>query len=383
MQRFLVSLLLLSALGVAQAQTIKITTANGPCTYPTGTVTSDPSTPGQLLATVPTGQTPTGAGCGSSSTNAPVSYGPASVLTATSSTTIGPSAGTVNFTYQPLNATSCTGTITPSTGTSFTTTFCSNAGACAPLQNVTASFPANGGTANQTYSVSVSCTGPGSVTPVTSTVTPITVSFTQVQGTCPIQTGSGAITAFSQYAGTHSVNYYGAPSKSADVTSFDALYGTWPGNSAITPVISLGTSLYLAEKFTVPAGYMAGYTGSTALYGSYPLNSSGGATPTSMTISSVCGDFSNPTKSGSSVVTGCWVNKHTSTTPGPLQWRKDTTCILQDGHTYYLNIINADITNAQPNGGGTVTTTKDSHCSATACTVPVNNGGSFTNYNFP
>ncbi len=100
-----------------------------------------------------------------------------------------------------------------------------------------------------------------------------------------------------------------------------------------------------------------------------------------MTISTTCGDFSNPSTPNytGTVIPGCYIKDHTSASSGPLQWRKDTTCILQDGKDYYLNIISADITNVQPNAGGTAT----SKCSNSACTTPVDNGGSFSSYTFP
>jgi hypothetical protein len=171
-----------------------------------------------------------------------------------------------------------------------------------------------------------------------------------------------------------------------DVTSFDALYqAPWPGNSALTAVVTLPTNKYVAAKFHVPAGYMAGYTGS-GLYGDYTVNQSGFSTSVSMSISTTCGDFANPaTSPNSSVVPGCWKNK--AVTNGYVQWRKDITCILHDNADYYLNYINADVSAVQALSGniagGSASSTKNANC-GNGCTNPIaNNPGSWTSYTFP
>jgi hypothetical protein len=46
---------------------------------------------------------------------------------------------------------------------------------------------------------------------------------------------------------------------------------------------------------------------------------------------------------------------------------------MQDSKTYYLNIINADISNADPAGSASLTSTKNGQCT-TACGDPVRNG---------
>src|SRR3954470_10942730 len=143
MQRFAVIAALLLPCAFAQAQTsIKITMPDSTsCTYPTGQISSN-ATPGQLQTTA-TG-VGTGTGCGSSiPTGAlPVSFGPASPLAPTAVTLQPSTSGeTTSFSFQAINATSCSGTIT-GTGGVFTvggtssTTFCSITGtACtaAPL----------------------------------------------------------------------------------------------------------------------------------------------------------------------------------------------------------------------------------------------------------
>src|SRR4051812_18524611 len=96
MQRVLVFAFLLLSAAWADAQThIKITTTNGPCTYPTGAVKSDPAVPGQLLATA-TGAG-AGAGCGSQNTGGSVSFGPANPITPSSQSLSSSSGGSATL----------------------------------------------------------------------------------------------------------------------------------------------------------------------------------------------------------------------------------------------------------------------------------------------
>ena len=382
MQRFLASLFLLSALSAAHAQSIKITTASGPCTYPTGTVTSDPATPGQLLATVPSGQTPSGTGCGTSGgTSPPVTFGPASPLTLTTAMPLSNSGGTANFTFQPLNATSCIGTITPSAGTTLTNPLCTGA-ACNAAVPFSATFPANASTTTTaTYTMSVACTGAGSVTPVASQTSPVVsvqptgvITSTGCTTSPTLASSTAGIANFTRLTGTVSASYFGGThATSVDAGEFDSIYAPWPGNPALTAVFDLPTNQYLAEHFKVPANFFGSRAGTT-VYGYYTINASGFSAAMSMSISTSCGDFSNPATYGNStVVPGCWINKHNAYSAGPLQWRNGTTCILQDNTDYYLNIINADISLLQPNGGGTAASTRNANCSGT-CSDPVQDG---------
>jgi hypothetical protein len=386
MQRIFASLVLLVASCVVNAQTIKITTASGPCTYTTGAVTSDPTASGQLLATASGAPVGTGCPATTTSTNAPVSYGPASPLTATSTTTVGNAGGPVTFTFQPLNATACTASSVPS-GATFST-MCSSAAGCQSQQSLTATLPSNPSTtADAVYTITVSCTGLGSATGVPSSVNPVTVSHTITTSACTtVPSNTTGITNFTQLTGNVSVYRYSLGTTNLDATSFNAIYDTWPGNSAISAVISLPTNKYLAEKFTVPHGYFAGYTGS-GLYNAYSINQSTFTAPVSFTISTTCGDFSNPANdSGSTVVAGCWRNLLSATlTAGQswVQWRSNTTCILHDDTTYYLNMINADISQVHANGTGTATSSKNANCSST-CANSIRNGpGNFGTYTFP
>lgn len=382
MQRLLSLAALLAFACAASAQTTLDVTVPGNtvCSYATGPVTTG-STPGHLQATA-TGMS--GSGCGSTSGGSGgVTFGPASPLSPSTTTTLNNTGGTANFSFQTVNATACTGTITPSTGTSFTTPFCNSAVACNGSQSVTASFPANPSTQNDaSYTVSVACTGPGSATPVASPVSPkVIVSHTSVvQSSCPtINSGTTGIANFTQWTGNQQVVYYGnGPTggvHSVNVTSFTSFYqaNAWPGQQiGLIGQPTLPNGKYVSLVFQVPNGYLAGKP--DTILGQYSVGSSGYSAPVSMTISTTCGDFSNPTTNPttSTVVPGCYKNK--SLSPGGIVWRKTGSCALQDGKTYYLNFINADISNLLPNGQGTAISTRNSQCPAGSCSDPIDNG---------
>jgi len=118
------------------------------------------------------------------------------------------------------------------------------------------------------------------------------------------------------------------------------------------------------------------------LYGAYESGETGNKANYSITISTSCGDFSNPATypTTSTVVPGCWKNK--LATKGLLQWNATgATCVLQNNKTYYLNFINGDISLVQPNGGGTASSTKTSGCSGGTCELPIYNGpGTWAGY---
>jgi hypothetical protein len=205
-------------------------------------------------------------------------------------------------------------------------------------------------------------------------------------GACatPTPTPSGAcltvpsatvgIPHFTRLTGSFDVNYFGGGSKTVDVTSFDAFYGPWPGNPSLTADISLPVNYYLSEHFHVPATFFASRASIPYVYGNYTINASGFSAAIAFSISTTCGDFSNPaTNPTSTVVPGCWKDARGPYTPGPLQWRKDSTCVLHDNTDYYLNIINAKITNVGAGGTGTATSTKNAQCSG-ACSDPISDG---------
>ena len=79
------------------------------------------------------------------------------------------------------------------------------------------------------------------------------------------------------------------------------------------------------------------------------------------------------------VVPGCYKNKATGSSP-IVNWENPNhtspSCVLNDNQSYYLNIINADISNVLPGGGGTATTTKTATgaiCTSSGCTDPIEN----------
>jgi hypothetical protein len=391
--------LLLSASAFAQT-TIDITSqapATTVCSYPTDHVATG-STPGHLAARL-TG-TATGAGCPVGGSGVPaVTFGPASPLApniaalAGGATTTTPVAA--SFTAQPLNAASCTAAIVTTVGLGVGAltggaTVCSGNCSNGTALSIPATFTNPSASATTTYSVTLTCIGAvGSSPPSLASSVSVTqlASGAPTLGCATIPSSTVGISSFTQLTGTQNVSYF-STSANVDVTSFDAIYqAPWPGNPNLTAVVTVPTNKYIAAKFHVPAGYLAGYTLPTALFGSYTVNNSGFSTSVSLSISTACGDFSQPgvPNPNSTVVAGCWKNKAVGN--GFVQWRKDTSCILQDNHDYYLNFINADVSGVQAlNGntaGGTASSTKNQNC-GTSCTAPIaNNPGSWPNYTFP
>lgn len=228
-----------------------------------------------------------------------------------------------------------------------------------------------------TYTVSLTVTD--SVNSAQSTKTQ-QVTVTTGTGSCPtIASGTTGISNYTRLTGSQSVNYFGAGVQSVDVTSFNSVFGykgvgsqtTWPGNSSLTAEINLATNKYVSLQFTVPAGFMELYP--SGVYGKYSVNTTGYSAPISMTISTQCGDFSDPATypATSKVVSGCLKNSINSS--GSLRWSNTGACTLQDNTTYFLNIVNADISGAQPAGAGTLTSSKNDQCTSTTCTDPIRN----------
>ena len=392
------TILLLSASAFAQT-TIDITSqapATTVCSYPTDHVATG-STPGHLSARL-TG-TASGAGCVTGGSGVPaVTFGPASPLSPNIPSLAGGASPTTpvaaTFTAQPLNATSCTAAIATTVGLGVGVltggaSVCS--GNCTGTAlSIPATFTNPSTSATTSYSVTLTCTAAVGAIPSTTassvTVTQQAAGVVIPPGNCAtIPSSTTGITSFTQQTGVQNVSYFSS-SANVDVTLFDQLYqAPWPGNSSLTAVVTVPISKYISAQFHVPAGYMAGYSGA-GLYGDYTVNQSGFSTSVSLSISTACGDFANPsTNPSSTVVPGCWKNK--AVTNGYVQWRKDTTCILQDNHTYYLNFINADVSAVQAINnnvaGGTASSTKNQNCGS-GCTDPIaNNPGSWTGYTFP
>jgi PKD repeat protein len=241
----------------------------------------------------------------------------------------------------------------------------------------TAQNPSHTYAAAGTYTVSLTVTD--SVSSAQNTKTQ-QVTVTTGTGNClTYGSATSGISNYTRWTGNQTGNYFGGGPHTVDVTSFDSVFGvngvgnqtTWPGNTSLTADFNMPTNKYMSLKFTVPAGFME-----TVVSGGYGLNTTDYTAQASMTISdgaAPCGDFSNPaTNPTSKVVNGCWKNLMTSS--GTLAWYgpSGTKCLLQDNHTYYLNIINADISNADPAGAANLTSSKTAGCGST-CADPIRN----------
>jgi hypothetical protein len=222
--------------------------------------------------------------------------------------------------------------------------------------------------------------------------------------------GSGDIKSFTRLTGSLTGHYFGAGDMTVDPTSFGSVFGrsprwadakplAWPGWYNDLLWFHLPVANYISLQFTVTADALSAPTqGNQAMYGRYMIGedtSAGGIKPPlSMSISTRCGDFSPPGSAGSTVVGQCLVNK--AGADGGLAWRKTgpataKTCVLVPG-TYYLNLINADVSEVTANGGTAATTKnamdnypglKNHHataCGSDGCDVEVANGpGSWIN----
>ena len=374
--------ILLFAVSAFAQTTVDITAPAGLCSYSTGPVTT--GAPGHLVATATSS---TGPGCGSSGGN--VSFGPASPLTPSSQQTGNSQSGnSASVAFQAVNATSCIAAITGAAGGTFTSgvvsgtgtasaTVCNSGASCQAVQNVGMSFPYNSNpSTDNVYTVSATCTGTGGNANSTATVT--VPHGTVVGGSCiTVPSSTTGIANFTQWTGNKSITYSNGVQTSVNVASFDSVYKKpWPGTYNIIPYFNLPVSNYVSLQFTVPSGFFSGARAPSPLTGDYTIGSSAYSAPISMTISTSCGDFANPaTNPSSTVVSGCFTNKAGS--GGIAQWRSNNRCILSDQATYYLNIINADISAVTPAtggvAGGTAASTKNAQCSTT-CSDPVENG---------
>lgn len=143
----------------------------------------------------------------------------------------------------------------------------------------------------------------------------------------------------------------------------------WPGPYGAAVSISVPKKGYLAMEFTVPPGFLASY-GDQKIYGGYNVGESGGTIGVgySMSISRACGDFSDPASPGSTVLPGC--RKNLPGADAGVTWSNfasGAACELEDGATYYLNIIFADIDGLTPNGGGMAKSTYSDKCEHAYC----------------
>jgi len=390
MQRLLISTAMLGmallAGAPAQAQTtIKITMPDtSSCVYPTGPVSSN-STAGQLQATATAAGT--GAGCTPPVGTGAVSFGPASPLSPANGPALqsSPTGESTTLTFQAVNATSCTGQITGAAGGTFTTPspFCSGAtgaGSCANAQSIGVSLPYNSDPASQKiYTVAVTCSAGIQTAVSTATVTVDKKDVVQT-GACPkvVPSSTAGITSFLS-ATTVGITFLGCQTcvnGTKDPSDFRNVFvDSWPGRFGLANQVSLPKSKYMSMGFTVPDNYMP--SAPANLYGLYTIGETGFAqgAATSITISKECGDFAPPA-SGSSVVPGCYKNKLTA--DQYLAYVKSGSCQLTAG-AYFLNVINADISNLTPSGGSAASTAGP-QCPSGNCIVPLQLGGNWQNY---
>jgi hypothetical protein len=349
------------------------------CSYVTGAVTSG-STPGHLQATA---SSYSGNGCTTSngSGDTSVSFGPASPI-APATTTLSSNTGTVSFTLQPLNAVSCSGTITNANGGSFVSgaTFCTSLATCSTLLSSSATFT-NTGTTSAAYHVNASCQGATGAPIVSTAIVNVPPPGGGGGGGSCFAIPDGTGKTVTRLTGTPYVYFYGNGARNGDiktdVTSYDAVWLTpFPGAIPAGQLVrfDLNKANYISLAFTIPVGYGTNHSGFTEWF---QLGSSDVAANVSMSVSTACGDFSEPTNPGSTVVAEkCWKNNGRGTSGIVWQEAPDSTkCVLQEGKPYYLNLINADVSKVGANGTGSVTTFYPGYnCSGDSCTLPIQNG---------
>jgi hypothetical protein len=200
-----------------------------------------------------------------------------------------------------------------------------------------------------------------------------------VLGTTP-PAGNVNVAQWTRATGYYNVNYFGFGNATRDVTSFPSVFNIpgysikpWPSFYNSPPVVKLRTNNYLALQFTVPKPYFSASNVPNPLYGNQQIGQSSWTVPVSMTIARACGDLGQlqPT----TVVPGCRINMaganaffSWSNSPGQ--------CNLKDGETYYLNVIEADISSYPYRS-----TAKAALCPQGACDTPFINGpGSWPRY---
>jgi hypothetical protein len=379
MKRLYIYLMALTALPAAAQTTLDITVpGDAVCSYATGPVTNE-ATPGHLQATATSSS---GAGCGTGSAGN-VTFGPASPLSP-ATTTVASGAST-NFSFQALNATTCSATVTGAAAGSFTAgnPLCSGTGAstCSNRLVTSAAVFTNTGSASVNDTVTLTCTGTSGQAQSVSTVTVQPANGGPPPGTCtkvvPGDGTSGVASFTSQGTTTVLVGGTQRPLV-ADMSSFQSVFGSFPGRFGDIAYDTLPITNYISMQFTLPPGFIE-----NAPAGYYQwlesIGETGDDTKVSMTISTSCGDFSSPTSGGSSVVKNCY--KTNLKFNGGIQFFAQgdpaSQCVLSDGVPYYVNIINADVSGITPTGGH-ATSYRDgpgSKCAGkTACSVPIYNG---------
>jgi hypothetical protein len=380
MKTFIAFLVALLSAPVMAQTTLDITvpgTGNPVCSYITGPVTNE-STPGHLQAMATSSS---GAGCGVQGLGN-VTFGPASPLSPQTSN-LPLNTGNVNFSFQALNATSCSAAITGAAAGNFTSGSlnCTGTGCSGPVSAV-ASFTNTSTTNAATDTVTLTCTGTSGQATSIATVNVPKQGTTQ-GGSCPTVVkgdGTAGVTSFGQQ-GSAQIRVGGDQHTiTADMTSYSSVFSTtFPGTGTIVYDI-LPINNYISMQVQPSTGFFAG---ASAIWRSkIGVGTTDDDAKVSVTISRNCGDFSNPsTDLGSSVVPGCYkvgvIAEGGIVSSSPLG---STQCKLSDLpplQYYYFNLINANITNVTSTGG-TASSYRDgpgSTCTGqSSCSVPIENG---------
>jgi hypothetical protein len=189
---------------------------------------------------------------------------------------------------------------------------------------------------------------------------------------CPTISGQGPVDHWTQLAGIAAVDYLQYGYHYIDITSFDAIFdysvlapNPWPGIYGLDAGIHLPLSSYVSASFIIPPIFDM-----PSLHGQYSIGNLHFSAPVSMSISYACGDFGQ--LSPTTVVPHCLVNS--ATAGDSLLWQgapNDQVCVLQPNYRYYLNLINADI--SQMPSTGVAVSTANSACIG-ACLDPIING---------
>ena len=175
---------------------------------------------------------------------------------------------------------------------------------------------------------------------------PATCTSPSLHGT----TAMGRALTYARATMPITIDQFGDGTRMIAPVDFDTVYTSpmifssvqpWPAQIGLISSFAMAEDSYVSLVFTIPSGYFEGL-GKPA-YGLYSVGESQFSALVSMTLSTSCGDFSDPTVSGSTVIPGCRLNKGAA--DSGLRWTSSSPgeCQLFSGATYYLNIINADI----------------------------------------
>ena len=247
--------------------------------------------------------------------------------------------GTVNPNFVAYYATSCTGSVTPSSGCTAVTgnwaggTVCTGqtngAGQtyCTPA-SAAVTIPSNASTtAACTYAFKATCSGTGQ--PVSSQTVNVTVAASgSPPGNCTDGDTSGDQPGFTRQC-SGNLSDDAVPPRNGTWTDFTSVYGTWPGSSANagkTQKLTINKNSYAALAFTPGTAGTDNWTSNET----YMKN--GGM----MSVSTAPGYFNSTSPQTVCVKTASGYN--VSTISG--------LCKLTIGTTYYLNFATIDTTGA-------------------------------------